>query len=186
MWEHILSFTLITDFSKICLVCPLFRHLLYQDSYWQRKEKKSFSQVRQDFVKDKPIRLLIKNLAADIDLFTLSCFSMNRRKIFLDLRKFLYRYFAGEKYFTILQRVENTLHENKAKEFTLSIQVKHVKKKTYFRLFLSSRTTENTILERQLINNKQLHSFFSSCREIKKSGIKSMTCSGFALDLFLN
>jgi hypothetical protein len=196
MWEHILSFSLLSDFASQSLVCRLFREVLLQDQHWMKKEKKTLAQIKEEYVKDRPIRLLIRNLRVDADLFTISCLSMNRRKIFLDLRKFLYRHFAREDYYNILQRVESTLHLCTAKEFTLSVQAKHVKNKTYFRLFLvyhvrgdrltSSRSQENTILEKQLSDGKQLVSFFRSCREIKKLGVKKMTCSSLAFDLFVN
>ncbi|SOB74166.1 hypothetical protein BQ9231_00283 [Cedratvirus lausannensis] len=192
MWEHILSFSLLSDFASQSLVCRLFRCMLSQDNYWLRKEKKTFAQIKEEHSRDRPARLLIKNLKSDTDLFTISCLSMNRRKIFLDLRKFLYRYFAREDYHGILQRVEDILHTCTAKEFTLSVQAKHTNDKTYFRLFLAYRARsghrgqENTILERRLQDKKQLLNFFRSCREIKKAGIKKMTCSSSALDLFLN
>ncbi|QIN54398.1 hypothetical protein [Cedratvirus kamchatka] len=193
MWEHILSFSLLSDFASQSLVCRLFKCVLSHDNYWIRKEKKTFAQIKKEYAQDKPIRLLIKNLCTDVDLFTISCLSMNRRKVFLDLRKFLYRYFRREDYINILQRVESTLRTCTAKEFTLSIQAKHVKGKTYFRVFLayysreiSSRPQESTILKRQLNNHEKLLIFLRLCREIKKSGIKSMNCSSLALDLFIN
>lgn len=193
MWEHILSFTLLSDLASQSLVCRFFRCILSGDGLWMKREKKTLSQIKQECLQDRPARLLIKKLRTDTDLFTLSCLSMNRKRVFLDLRKFLYKHFAKEDYYHILQRVESTLYMCTAKEFTLCIQAKHVRKETYFRLFLSyhtrehsCRSQEQTIFEKKLVGDKQLLTFFSSCRQIKKAGIKKIICSSFALDLFVN
>lgn len=193
MWEHILSFTLLTDLASQILVCRFFRCVLSGDSLWLKREKKTLTQIREEYLRDRPARLLIKNLKADMDLFTLSCLSMNRRRVFLDLRKFLYKYFAREDYYHILQRVESMINSCTAKEFVLSVQAKHVKKETFFRLYLSYHTREHsyrsqeqTILERKLLDNSQLLAFFRSCRAIKNAGVKHMTCSSSALELFVN